>query len=193
MMDAGEVESGRRDEPAGRRWFVTRSLQVMVALGFVRAPLASADARPLRGGASEPASGSELGPAEAMPEPQPEVAPTPSFLDALVGQRFRGCRVERVSPAHLGGAAIVLTSPEGPFQIDILARGEVRGVAETRRYALFLANRGDGREPTHERHGLALMDVAEWLRDVESREAPLQVQTLAQRQAAHPRGNFHLP
>jgi len=87
----------------------------------------------------------------------------------------------------------VLASPEGAFQIDILARGEVRGVAETGRYALFLANRGDGQEPTRERHGLALMDIAEWLRAVEGRTAPLRVQTLAQRQASHPRGNFHLP
>ncbi len=192
MMDTGEVDTGRRNEPAGRRWFVTRSMQVMVALGFIRAPLAQADARPLRR-VDEP-SGVEPEPGvEAMPEPEPETAPPPSFLDALVGRQFRGCRVERVSPAHLGGAAIVLASPEGPFQIDILARGDVRGVAETHRYALFLANRGDGREPTHERHGLALMDVAEWLRGRESREAPLRVQTLTQRQAAHPRGNFHLP
>ena len=189
MMDAGEVETGRRDGPAGRRWFVTRSLQVMVALGFVRAPSAKADAFPRT--SEDWAPGADPGPVEAMPEP--EETPTPSFLDTLVGRHFRGCRVERVSPAHLGGAAIVLTSPQGSFQIDILARGEVRGVAETGRYALFLANRGDGREPTHERHGLALMDVAEWLRGCESREEPLRVQTLAQRQAAHPRGNFHLP
>jgi hypothetical protein len=181
MMDAVEVETGRRR-------FVTRSLQVLVALGLVRAPRALADVRPR----TDPHTAPEPEP-EAMPESEPEDAPPPSFLDALVGQRFRGCRVERVSPAHLGGAAIVLTSPQGPFQIDILARGEARGVAETARYALFLANRGDGRAPTDERHGLALMDVADWLRDRERREAPLPVQTLAQRQAAHPRGNFHLP
>lgn len=193
MMDTGEVESVRRDEPAGRRWFVTRSMQVMVALGFIRAPLAQADARPLRRPDESAAAEPDLGPAQAMPEPEPEAAPTPSFLDALVGREFRGCRVERVSPEHLGGAAIVLASPEGAFQIDILARGDVRGVAETSRYALFLANRGDGRQATHERHGLALMDVAAWLRGRESREAPLQVQTLTQRHAAHPRGNFHLP
>lgn len=189
-MDGAEGSTERRGEPAGRRWFVTRSLQVMVALGFVRAPSALADSPSLRREGPLPAPSDAV---EAMPEPEPEEAPPPSFLDTIVGRHFRGCRVERVSPAHLGGAAIVLSSPEGPFQIDILARGGVRGVAETGRYALFLANRGDGREPTHERHGLALMDVADWLRGCERREAPLQVQTLAERHAAHPRGNFHLP
>lgn len=194
MKVVEEVETASRaEDPAGRRWFVTRSLQVLVALGFIRAPQAKAE---VRGPASREDAPEDTGDATeelVAPERDPEHAPEPSFLDALVGRSIRGCRVQRVSPAHLGGAAIVLASPEGPFQIDILARGETPGVAETDRYALFLANRGDGREPTEERHGLALMDVAVWLRERERREAPLPVHTLAERLAAHPRGNFHLP
>jgi len=187
MKVAQEVETeAKANEPAGRRWFVTRSLQVAVALGFVSAPRARAAGPIAADGAPE---ASALG----TPERDPEVPTPPSFLDALVGRTFRGCRVDRVSPEHLGGAAIVLSSPEGPVQIDILARGETPGVAETGRYALFLANRGDGRQQTHERHGLALMDVAGWLREQERHHAPLPVRTLAERQAAHPRGNFHLP
>jgi len=189
MKVAEEVETASgADEGAGRRWFVTRSFQVMVALGLVRAPQAKADARALSDAPGADDSSSPL-----TTDRDPEHAPPASFLDVLIGQSFRGCRVERVSPAHLGGAAIVLSSPEGSFQIDILARGATPGVAETTHYALFLANRGDGREPTQERHGLALMDVASWLRDRERSEAPLPVQTLAERLAAHPRGNFHLP
>lgn len=190
MKVAEEIETASgADEGAGRRWFVTRSFQVMVALGLIRAPQAKADVRGPEGGDRRAAPGPEL----STTDRDPEHAPAASFLDVLVGESFRGCQVERVSPAHLGGAAIVLSSPEGSFQIDILARGETPGVAETDHYALFLANRGDGREPTHERHGLALMDVASWLRDREHSEAPLPVQTLAERLAAHPRGNFHLP
>ncbi len=191
MKVAEEVErASGAEEPAGRRWFVTRSLQVLVALGFIRAPQAKAELRAPEG-ASPPGDDAEE--AFTTPDRDPDHAPPPSFLDTLVGRSFRGCQVERVSPAHLGGAAIVLASPEGAFQIDILARGETPGVAETAHYALFLANRGDGREPTHERHGLALMDVAGWLREHERRQARLPVQTLAERLASHPRGNFHLP
>jgi hypothetical protein len=194
MKVVEEVETASRAEaPAGRRWFVTRSLQVLVALGFIRAPQAKAEVRAPAApeGARDP--GDDASEELVAPERDPEHTPEPSFLDSLVGRSFRGCQVQRVSPAHLGGAAIVLASPEGPFQIDVLARGETPGVAETERYALFLANRGDGREPTEERHGLALMDVAVWLREHERRAAPLPVQTLAERLAAHPRGNFHLP
>ena len=195
----GPVESEREvteEGTGGRRSFVVRTLQALgtvAVLGHLRGR-ARADA-PRRG---EPVEPTPTGTAPDVETPiapisEPEPAHQASFLDGLVGRRFRGCRVERVAPAHLGGAAIVLRGPEARFQIDILARGGAAGVAETEHYALFLANRGNGNRATDERHGLALMDVAAWLREREAQAERLPVSTLAERQAAHPRGNFLLP
>ncbi len=179
-FDVGQesVDSSRRSFVGG----VIASVGAASVLGATSASAATTGPAPDDGWAAAGPAAPERG----------EPAPTGTLLDALVGQDVRDCRVERVAVDHLGGAAIVLTGPEGRFQIDVLAR-DGEGIAQTERYSLYLANRGDGRRATVERHGLALMDIADWLRTREGTGEPLARMTHRERQAAHPRGNFLVP
>ena len=111
-------------------------------------------------------------------------------LDAFEPPALNGHRVEKAA-LHLGAVAVRMRAPDGAmYQIDILARGGEPGVRDTRRYSLFLANRGNGRTSTDESQGLALIALADWLDASDPKLPPLM--TFEERHAAHPGGLFLL-
>jgi hypothetical protein len=76
-----------------------------------------------------------------------------------------GC-VEAVLPLAAGAVPVVMRTPAGArFQVDVLRRDPdgPRGVAETERFSLFIANQGDGRTPTDEAQAHAARSLAAWL------------------------------
>ncbi len=111
------------------------------------------------------------------------------------GLRFGRWRIVSVLPVKLGAVPVILETRRGVrFQVDILRRdrgqGAKRGIAETRRYALYLANLGRGMKPTREEHGLGLIWLAALLRSCERRHAPPALLTLRERLTRHPGGRF---
>src|SRR5581483_6915785 len=81
------------------------------------------------------------------------------------GTRFGRWRVVAVHPVKLGAIPVVLETRTGQrFQVDVLQRDRHvlarRGIAETRHFALYLANVGRGNTPTPEEHGLGLIWLA---------------------------------
>jgi hypothetical protein len=111
------------------------------------------------------------------------------------GTRFGRWRIAGVLPVKLGAVPVILETRHGVrFQVDILRRdrrpGAKRGIAETRQYALYLANLGRGMKPTREEHGLGLIWLAALLRSCESRHATPALLTLRERLLQHPGGRF---
>lgn len=130
-----------------------------------------------------PAIPAEEGARHALQEALPE------------GLRFGRWRIVSVLPVKLGAVPVILETRHGvQFQVDILRRdrgqGAKRGIAETRRYALYLANLGRGMKPTREEHGLGLIWLAALLRSCERRHAPPALLTLRERLTRHPGGRF---
>lgn len=111
------------------------------------------------------------------------------------GLRFGRWRIAAVLPVKLGAVPVILETRHGVrFQVDLLRRdrrqGAKRGIAETRHYALYLANLGRGMKPTREEHGLGLIWLAALLRSCEHRHAPPALLTLRERLTRHPGGRF---
>lgn len=111
------------------------------------------------------------------------------------GLRFGRWRVVAVHPINLGGVPVILEGRNGArFQVDILARdrrpGGKRGIAQTRHYALYLANLGRGAKPTREEHGLGVIWLAALLRTRENARNPVRLLTLRERLVQHPAGRF---
>jgi hypothetical protein len=80
-------------------------------------------------------------------------------------------KILEVGPVERGVIPVAMQAADGSrFLVEIAGRsaGGPRPVAETRRYALYLANGGDGNTATVEEHGLGVMALAAALR---SREA----------------------
>ncbi len=104
---------------------------------------------------------------------------------SIGGHRVQG------AVTHLGAVVILMHDPQGtPYQIDVLAKSTTRGVRDTARYSLFLANRGNGQSPTDEGRGVALMGLADWL---DQQDPPLpELATFEARAEAHPNGAFRV-
>lgn len=138
---------------------------------------------------------SDVAPAVTPGHPVEEGAPH-ALQEALPeGTRFGRWRIAAVLPVKLGAVPVLLETRHGVrFQVDILQRdrrqGAKRGIAETRRYALYLANLGRGMKPTREEHGLGLIWLAALLRSCESRHATPALLTLRERLMRHPGGRF---
>jgi hypothetical protein len=120
------------------------------------------------------------------------------FAGLRPGRRIDRWTVVAVHDVHLGAVPIVMATAEGErFQVDVLARdpGGPHGVAETDRFALFIANRGDGHTATAEEHGLGAMAIAVVMRDAESQPGASfpDLLTLSQRAASHPQGAYGVP
>ncbi len=112
-----------------------------------------------------------------------------------VGLRFGRWRIVEVHPINLGGVPVILEGRSGArFQVDILARdrrlGARRGIAQTRHYALYLANLGRGAKPTREEHGLGVIWLAALLRTRENARPPVRLLSLRERLVQHPAGRF---
>lgn len=130
------------------------------------------------------------GHAAATPAPTSAVPALPTTLGGVtVGDAIVGFRVAALHEPRLGGIAIVLEAEHGRFQVDVLRRDPdgPAGVAETRALALFVANRGDGRRPTDEAQGLAVMALARALDDA---EAPDGLLTFRERRERFPIGVY---
>jgi hypothetical protein len=130
--------------------------------------------------------------APAFAHAQSTEAGLPDLRGSGLPETFAGHRVVRAG-LHLGAIVLRCEAPDHTtYQIDMLARAAEgpRGVRETARYALFMANRGSGRTPTNEQHGLGLVRFAEWLGAHESRLQLPTLSTFVERQRQHPRGAF---
>lgn len=135
-----------------------------------------------------------------LPEVPTEVVPEGArhaLQEALPeGLRFGRWRIVSVLPVTLGAVPVILATRHGAhFQVDILRRdrghGAKRGIAETRCYALYLANLGRGMKPTREEHGLGLIWLAALLRSCERRHTPPALLTLRERLTRHVGGHFN--
>lgn len=185
-----------------RRQFLSGLLVAAGADATLEAVTAQAEAEPpLAGEPSATPSASSEPPPEplpAAPEPLPAQAPATvpegaphALQEALpAGLEFGRWRVVAVLPVKFGAVPVILTTRRGAhFQIDILRRdrrqGAKRGIAETRHYALYLANLGRGMKPTREEHGLGLIWLAALLRASERRHTPPALLTLRERLTQH--------
>lgn len=95
-----------------------------------------------------------------------------------------GYRVESVGPVEHGSFLVTLAADDGDrFDVRVCARDEAgpRGPARTDVADLFVVNDGGGSAPTHERHGLATMALAERLREHDGVLAGLGLVTLRAR------------
>ena len=111
-------------------------------------------------------------------------------LQSFEPPELNGHRVDAAAH-HLGAVALRMRAPDGStYQIDVLRKGRSPGLRDTKRYSLFLANRGNGRTATDEAKGLALIALAQWL-DASDPKLPA-LMTFEERQAAHPGGLFLL-
>lgn len=131
--------------------------------------------------------------AEATPTTAQSRAVT-EFFEPLSEQRRLGrWYVEAVHEVHLGAVPVVLCTTSGErFQVDVLRKGSVAGVADSEHYSLFLSNEGNGRSRSSEEHGLGLMALADWIR---SREEDARLPPLLDHQERlqlHPSGSFRV-
>ncbi len=119
------------------------------------------------------------------------------LADALPpGTRFGRWRVVAVHSVKLGAIPVVLETLAGErFQVDVLQRDRhvlaKRGIAETKHFALYLANVGRGNTPTPEEHGLGLMWLAALMRRREDQVTRPTLLTLRDRLGHFPRGEFN--
>ena len=191
-----------------RRQILSGLLAAVGAEASVLAANAIAEASPLP--ANKP-SEPQCSPADLSASAQPravrseasEARPSlsiPSSEDDMrrmlpVGLRFGRWRIVAVHPTNLGGVPVILEGRNRVrFQVDILARdrrlGAKRGIAQTRHYALYLANLGRGAKPTREEHGLGVIWLAALLRTRENARNPVRLLTLRERLVQHPSGRF---
>ncbi len=120
----------------------------------------------------------------------------------LLGEELRtGARMgkhgvfEAVLAAHAGAVPVVMRTPDGDrFQVDVMRRDPrgPTGVAETAHFALFIANRGDGKTPTDEAQAHAARALAAWIAAREGLASPLELLSFRERHRAHPEGVFSL-
>lgn len=96
----------------------------------------------------------------------------------------RDYRVQSVGPVENGSFLITLAADDGDrFDVRVCARDDAgpQGPARTAVADLFVVNDGGGSAPTHERHGLATMALAEGLRAHDGVLAGLGLVTLRAR------------
>ena len=113
------------------------------------------------------------------------------FFHGLVGTELGSATVESAE-LHLGAVAVLLRDSEGQrFQVDVLRTDVAQaGVHESAGLSFFLANRGNGHVPSHESHGVSLIELANWCgARVTNASAPALL-TWSERASAHPRGAF---
>jgi hypothetical protein len=126
-----------------------------------------------------------------VPDPPPEVAAF--FGDVRAGAELGEYRVAAVYPVHMGAIPVLLEHDGEQFQIDVLRRDD-RGpapVGQTPSLSLFLANQGNGRRPTNERHGLGALALASALAEREARVKSLpELLTLRERSKKFPDGFY---
>ncbi len=110
-----------------------------------------------------------------------------------------GWRVEAVYPVNRGAIPVLLRTPAGvAYQVDVLRRDEASAApAHTERYALFIANRGDGRAATDEVQGRGAQVLAAALARREAEmvaqgEALPELASFAERARVFPDGLYSI-
>lgn len=83
----------------------------------------------------------------------------------VAGSRFARWTIARVSPLERGALTVVVRGDDRrEFSLEVLARDDSplasRAPGRTARFAVFVANGGDGYVPTVEEQGLAAMTLA---------------------------------
>jgi len=190
-----------------RRQILSGLLAAVGAEATVLAGNAIAQASPLPATRTPVSEGHSSGKASSTPSREtsngvsetralPSIETTSDDLRRMLpaGLRFGRWRVVEVHAPNLGGIPVILEGRNGVrFQVDVLARdrrpGGKRGIAQTRHYALYLANLGRGTKPTREEHGLGVLWLAALMRTRERRQAE-QLLTLRDRLVRFPNGRF---
>ncbi len=156
-----------------------RRVMTLLAASIVTVPaVASAATRSGRGPALR------TSPSQSAPDGSALLAPL------TVGARLGTWRVERISPVRHGAVTVGLREDAAEvFYLDICARDSDPGApaapGRSDRFEVFVANLGNGSQPTDERQGLAAMAVADVLRTNEHRVSVQGILTLRERLSRH--------
>ncbi len=118
-----------------------------------------------------------------------------ALVEALipVGLDLGKWSIEQVKPTTFGAIPVVMRSPAGDaFQVDVLRRDPaMQGVADTRRFSLFIANGGNGSTASNDLHARGAKVLAHQLARTEISGAPLpKLMSFSERSRRHPFGNF---
>jgi hypothetical protein len=108
----------------------------------------------------------------------------PAFPELAPGTRLGSCSVIRVGAVFEGAAPVTLGAPDGStFAVEVLRHDPAApGIAKAGSLDVFLNNRGSGKTPSVEQHGLGAMALARWLAQRESSGHPVpDLLTLPQR------------
>jgi hypothetical protein len=137
-----------------------------------------------------PLVGSVLGAAADMATPAPVAAPHGLLAPLAVGSRFARWTVASISPLERGAVTVGVRGDDGhAFRLEILARDTSplapRAPGVTERFAVHVANGGDGWLPTVEEQGLAAMALASILARSEQAIDAAGFLTHAERIARH--------
>ncbi len=111
------------------------------------------------------------------------------------GTKIGSWTVEEVHSIQSGAIPVIMSTSAGDrFQVDVVRRdssGDAQGVANTKHFSVFVANKGDGRVATNENHGCGAIMLGRYLEARESEiEVPAELMTLAARNRAYPSGTF---
>ncbi|MFT5352857.1 MAG: hypothetical protein ACI9KE_000054 [Polyangiales bacterium] len=114
-----------------------------------------------------------------------------AFFRGLVGTELGAATVESAE-LHLGAVAVLMRDADGQrFQVDVLRTDATQeGVRDSAGLSFFLANRGNGHAPSHESHGVSLIELATWCSTRASGAPAPELLTWTERASAHPRGAF---
>jgi len=125
------------------------------------------------------------------PEALPNGTLPPEALVASIapGAHLAGCSVIAIEPLTRGAIGVLLSGPSGPFRLEVMLRDPspvaAKAPGRTERFAVFVANAGDGASPTVEVQGLAAMALAFRIADIEDRIDATALLTHATRITQH--------
>ena len=108
------------------------------------------------------------------------------------GSTFARWTIDHVGPLEAGAVAVTVHGGDDhqKFELEVLARdtapGAPRAPGESRFFAVYLRNGGNGERGTVEEHGLAAMTLASILERNETAAAAAPFLTLSQRLTAFP-------
>jgi hypothetical protein len=112
------------------------------------------------------------------------------------GTQISRWTVAEVHPLTDGAIPVIMLDHEGTrFQVDVVRRddalGAPRGVADTKHFSVFVANKGSGSTSTVEEHGRGAMMLGRYLEVREAEiDVPAEMMTLVARNRAFPSGTF---
>lgn len=121
---------------------------------------------------------------------QPSAPAGRSFVALPEGARLARWTVASVGPMSLGAVTVTVVGEAGEtFRLEVMARDEADGAprapGESKHFAVYVPNGGDGDRQTLESQGLAAMALASIIERHETPAAAAPFLTLSQRLGRH--------